>query len=124
MFDALSTAPPRSDLTIDIEQIAPTRMFGDEAQLRRLVQNLIDNARRHAATRVTITLTADADALTLHVDDDGAGLDFGFDFGGLADGEGAVGGDLTLDFAVNDQGVLEIDAPFDFDIREEHVALA
>lgn len=74
VFDALSMASPRSDLTVDIEQIAPTQMCGDEAQLRRLVQNLIDNARRHAATRVTITLTTDTDALTLHVDDDGAGV--------------------------------------------------
>ena len=53
--------------------------------------------------------------MDLAVDDDRAGIDFGFDFGGFANGESAVGGDFTLDFAVDDHVVGETDGSGDFD---------
>ncbi len=74
VFDAIEMAAPRPGITIDIEHIAPTRLSGDGAQLRRLVRNLIDNARRHATSRVVITLNTDDGRVTLHVDDDGPGV--------------------------------------------------
>jgi signal transduction histidine kinase len=48
---------------------------GDAAQLDRLLANLLDNAERHAATRVTVSLHAGpAGDVTLAVSDDGPGI--------------------------------------------------
>lgn len=43
-------------------------------ELERVVANLVDNARRHAASRVEVTFTQDARGSTLGVSDDGAGI--------------------------------------------------
>jgi signal transduction histidine kinase len=48
---------------------------GDAAQLRRVVANLVDNAARHARSRVAVTLAAPPGAgVRLTVDDDGDGI--------------------------------------------------
>ncbi|MCL2516608.1 MAG: HAMP domain-containing histidine kinase [Microbacteriaceae bacterium] len=54
----------------------PVLVHGDESQLRRLVENLLANARRHtpAGTRVAIGLHAAGDRCTLTVADDGPGV--------------------------------------------------
>jgi two-component system, OmpR family, osmolarity sensor histidine kinase EnvZ len=46
-----------------------------ETALRRLLQNLTDNARAHGAAPVTVRLTEEPAALVLAVEDAGAGLD-------------------------------------------------
>ncbi len=74
VFDALSAAAPGHDRRIDIDGVSPTRVSGDEAQLRRLVRNLVDNATRHAAGRVAISLHGSEGEAVLHVDDDGPGV--------------------------------------------------
>lgn len=46
---------------------------GDRTALRRLFDNLIDNAARHAE-RVEIGVISSADQITVHIDDDGPGI--------------------------------------------------
>jgi signal transduction histidine kinase len=47
---------------------------GDERRLRRLVDNLLDNADRHARSCVTVRVGASADSVELSVEDDGPGV--------------------------------------------------
>ncbi|MET7334668.1 HAMP domain-containing sensor histidine kinase [Nonomuraea sp. NPDC005650] len=47
---------------------------GSRIELSRLLNNLLDNADRHATSAVTVTLTLDADVVTLEVSDDGDGI--------------------------------------------------
>ncbi len=49
-------------------------LLGSERLLRRLVRNLLENARRHGAPPTTFSLLADGDALELRVTDAGAGV--------------------------------------------------
>ena len=48
---------------------------GDRDQLLRLVRNLVDNASRHADSRVAIDIEACDSSVVLRVDDDGDGID-------------------------------------------------
>jgi signal transduction histidine kinase len=56
----------RGDLT--------TTISGSRAQLARLLQNVIDNAARHATSRVTVAIDRSEDRVTIDVDDDGQGI--------------------------------------------------
>lgn len=47
---------------------------GSERQLRRVLNNLLDNAIRHAATSVTVTLDRDGETVKVAVADDGPGF--------------------------------------------------
>jgi signal transduction histidine kinase len=49
-------------------------LFGDGRALSRVVRNLLENAARHAHSRVDITVTTDGDAAVLTVSDDGPGI--------------------------------------------------
>lgn len=59
---------------IDGSGIGAARVTGDERVLGGVVQNLVDNAVRHARTRVVVAVTAEHDRAVLTVDDDGAGV--------------------------------------------------
>jgi signal transduction histidine kinase len=54
--------------------VSAGRVLGDERQLTQVVRNLVDNAQRHASTRVAVSLRREADELVLVVDDDGPGI--------------------------------------------------
>jgi len=61
-----------------VEVVAPPglpRAEGEPEVLRRALAPLVDNARRHAASRVTLDLSADGTRVRLAVRDDGPGLD-------------------------------------------------
>ncbi len=49
-------------------------VLGDESQLTRVVRNLLENALRHARTRVTVTVEVTPDAVLVRVADDGPGV--------------------------------------------------
>ncbi len=52
----------------------PARVRGNPRELERVVQNLADNAVRHAATHVRLTVAATGDGVELRLDDDGPGV--------------------------------------------------
>ncbi len=56
---------------IGVEVVGAGRGLGDPAALARVVRNLVDNARRHARSRVRVSV-ADGEVV---VDDDGSGID-------------------------------------------------
>ena len=60
--------------TVDLSGVSAAHVRGDRQQLERAVRNLVDNAERHAAGRITLTLQeSDGDAV-LTVADDGPGI--------------------------------------------------
>jgi signal transduction histidine kinase len=68
---------PRSDeaVAVDVAGVEPLKVRGDETSLRRLVRNLLDNAVRHATSRVRVALSEVGETIALDVVDDGAGVD-------------------------------------------------
>jgi signal transduction histidine kinase len=52
----------------------PVLLTADPAELRRAVQNLVDNAVRHAASQVQLSARRDQGAAVLTVSDDGRGI--------------------------------------------------
>lgn len=59
---------------VDVSSVEPVRMRGDERQLAGLVQNLLSNANRHAASAVSVSLSTDGETAFLRVEDDGVGI--------------------------------------------------
>ena len=65
----------RGGPVIETDGVAPAQVHGNRSQLERAVANLLDNAVRHACSRVTVTLRQAADGTaTLVVADDGPGV--------------------------------------------------
>jgi signal transduction histidine kinase len=59
----------------DIDIIAePTSLRGDGAALSRLVRNLLENAARHARSRIEVTVRTDGGYAVVTVADDGPGI--------------------------------------------------
>lgn len=73
---ALAAAAGVRDRGVDVDTTAvgAVQVAGDARLLRRAVQNLVDNAGRHARTRVTIGVRAVEQTALLWVDDDGGGI--------------------------------------------------
>jgi len=63
-----------SALRVDLRAVSAGRVLGDEARLRRMVRNLVDNAMRHAASSVRFSLATVDDQVLLVVADDGSGV--------------------------------------------------
>jgi signal transduction histidine kinase len=59
---------------VDGSAISAARVLGDERVLAGMVRNLVDNAVRHASTRVAVSLTEHDGSAVLTVDDDGTGV--------------------------------------------------
>ncbi len=59
---------------IDVTDVSGAQVSGDTDQLRRAVRNLLDNARRHATSAVTVSLHENADTVVLCISDDGEGV--------------------------------------------------
>jgi signal transduction histidine kinase len=58
----------------DTSAVEPVMVRGDARQLARAVRNVLDNAVRHARSRVWVTLAADDNRCRLHICDDGDGI--------------------------------------------------
>jgi signal transduction histidine kinase len=61
-------------VAIDLDRVAPVHTLGDHAALDRAVGNLVDNAVRHATSRVSIELTNGPGGAELAISDDGPGV--------------------------------------------------
>ncbi len=59
---------------VDTHRVSAGRVRGSGAQLARAVRNLLDNACRHARSRVDISLETSDGEVVLVVDDDGRGV--------------------------------------------------
>jgi signal transduction histidine kinase len=74
VFDVAGDLRRSSAVQVDTAGVSAGRVAGDEGQLRRVVQNLADNAARHARSRVAFSLAEGSGRTRLCVDDDGAGI--------------------------------------------------
>jgi len=66
-------------IEIDLRGVGPARLIADPYSVRRLVSNLVDNACRHASSRVELAVRVEAgdgggSRAVLLVDDDGPGI--------------------------------------------------
>lgn len=61
-------------LPVDTTGVSGGRVHGRSDALARVVRNLVDNAARHATSRVAVTLQTVDDAVELVVTDDGPGI--------------------------------------------------
>ncbi|MDQ4039574.1 MAG: HAMP domain-containing histidine kinase [Actinomycetota bacterium] len=64
----------RTGVALDTSRVSGGRVRGDAALLRRVIGNLLDNAVRHANSRVEVSLREHGDVVVLRVDDDGQGV--------------------------------------------------
>lgn len=71
----LRRTPAGETVAIEIEAGAPVTAAIDREDLSEIVGNLLENAVRHAKTRVTATADASGDLITIAIADDGPGLD-------------------------------------------------
>ncbi|HEY4440702.1 MAG TPA: HAMP domain-containing sensor histidine kinase [Candidatus Elarobacter sp.] len=67
-------ATRRDGLRYDVATSADAWVVGDERRLRRLADNLLQNAARHARAAVRVAVTPDGDQLAFAVEDDGLGV--------------------------------------------------
>jgi signal transduction histidine kinase len=76
VFHELDRLRGRDSLTIDSSLVSGAQLEGDRDQLTRVVRNLLENAARHASSRITVALSEHeaAGELTLSIEDDGPGI--------------------------------------------------
>ena len=75
VFEVAAGLRQSSSLRVDTTAVSAGRVAGDQGQLQRMVQNLADNAARHARTTVGFVLReVSSSATQLCVDDDGPGI--------------------------------------------------
>jgi signal transduction histidine kinase len=73
-FEEASRIRPTTSKRVDTSGVSAARVHGDADALLRVFRNLIENAVRHAASRVDITLVESGPEVVLTVDDDGPGI--------------------------------------------------
>ncbi|MGH8986170.1 MAG: sensor histidine kinase [Acidimicrobiia bacterium] len=64
----------RGSVAVDTRQVSGAQVTGDAYELARAVRNLLDNAGRHATSRVTLALGERDDGANLVITDDGPGV--------------------------------------------------
>jgi signal transduction histidine kinase len=75
VFEVAAGLRQASSLQVDTTAVSAGRVSGDQSQLQRMVQNLADNAARHARGAVGFVLREDSSGSTqLCVEDDGPGI--------------------------------------------------
>jgi len=66
---------PRSSVSTDLSEIGAGQVRGNEDELTRVVQNLVDNALRHAESKIAVIVRSDGSGhVVVHIDDDGPGV--------------------------------------------------
>jgi signal transduction histidine kinase len=61
----------QGSITVDASGIGAGRVVGDPKQLGRMLRNLVDNAHRHASSRVSVAVSQRAGTVVLDVGNDG-----------------------------------------------------
>ena len=61
-------------LEVDVSGVGSGRVSGDEASLGQVVRNLVENAGRHARSRIAVSVRESAGSVELVVEDDGPGV--------------------------------------------------
>ncbi len=74
VLDEVRRLRTTTDLAVDAAAVSAGAVDGDPDALRRVVRNVVDNAARHAAARVSLSLAEDGGTVTLAVEDDGPGV--------------------------------------------------
>ena len=74
VFDEATRVRHTTSLTVDTSRVNAGPVSGDQAQLRQVIRNLVDNAARHARSGVTIAMADAKGEIVLRVDDDGPGV--------------------------------------------------
>lgn len=74
VFSAAQRLRGGSEVVLGTSRVSAGRVRGDAVLLRRVIGNLLDNAMRHANSRVEVGLWEDGDFVLLRVDDDGQGV--------------------------------------------------
>jgi signal transduction histidine kinase len=74
VLTAVDRATRRPGPPVDAVGVSAVRLPGNTRQLERLVQNLLDNAARHARSRVAVRVRTDDGVAVLEVEDDGDGI--------------------------------------------------
>ncbi|MEU0966034.1 ATP-binding protein [Streptomyces sp. NPDC005917] len=74
VYAEVREARRRTPLVIDQHDVGAARLSGDEDALARVVRNLLDNALRHAETRIAVGLRVADGTARLVVADDGPGI--------------------------------------------------
>ena len=70
----LAQAPRMTNVSLDLGAVSAGRVWGNSDELTSVVRNLMDNAARHAARRVSVTLRTDGPWVVMSVADDGDGV--------------------------------------------------
>ena len=71
---AIDRAPRRDGMVVDASGVLPVQVSGEAALLERVVGNLVENAVRHARSRVVVRTAGLAAGAELTVEDDGPGV--------------------------------------------------
>ena len=74
VFDEARRLRSATALRVDTSSVGAARVQGEVDGLRRVVRNLVDNAARHARSRVDLSLTEQNGEVRMTVDDDGPGI--------------------------------------------------
>ncbi len=79
LFVEAELAAATGTVTVDLAGVQPAMVAGSTRDVARLVRNLVDNATRHAASRIAISVDTanagpDGSTVTLIIGDDGPGI--------------------------------------------------
>jgi two-component system OmpR family sensor kinase len=73
--DAAQLGATEAGVTVALAPASPAPVWGSEAGLHRAVTAVVDNAVRHAATRVTVSVSTTGRRAVVEIADDGPGID-------------------------------------------------
>ena len=74
MSEEVASMVPRDGVTFEVVPMPPVEAVADEARVRQLMRNLLDNAVRHARTGVWVALAEEDGTARLTISDDGPGI--------------------------------------------------
>jgi len=77
LYDRWQGPAKRAEVTLEVEREGGADLLGDDVLLGRLFDNLVENALRHAKTRVAVTSDLEDGVCVVGVEDDGGGFPTG-----------------------------------------------